>query len=223
MTSADAYTFFLQLANKLYSDDNVNIDIGRFCYLYNKNALIWLEQRVRKTKSNQKIDEIQQLFVKEKALTLTGVVNTHANFALPDDWFDFSGGFAICKTATCSNIQVNADQVKNDNERLILFDDNWRPNLDFEWLPITIGEDQIQVYFKDFTVEKFYMDYYRFPKAIDIEGYIKPDGTLSTTVNPDIDDIYINEILDLAVLDVSRIYQNQEKAQLDLNRIQQEQ
>jgi hypothetical protein len=67
------------------------------------------------------------------------------------------------------------------------------------------------------------MDYYRFPKAIDIEGYVKTDGTLSTTIDPDISDIFINEILDLTVLDVSRIYQNQEKAQLDLNRIQQEQ
>lgn len=224
MTSGDAYTFFLQLANKLNSNDDVNIDIGRFCYLYNKNALIWLEQRVRKTKSSQKIDEIQQLFVKEAPLTLVNTDNTHANFALPDNWFDFSGGFAVCARGTCNNIQVNAAQIKNDNERLVLFDENWRPDLDFEWLPITIGEDQVQVYFKDFTIQSFFMDYYRFPRPIDIQGYTKPDGvTASINVDPDIDDIYVNEIIDLAVADVSRIYENQEKAQLDVNRIQQEQ
>ena len=38
-----------------------------------------------------------------------------------------------------------------------------------------------------------------------------------------VDDIYVNHILDLVVADVSRIYQNNEKVQLDLNRIQQEQ
>lgn len=224
MTSIDAYTFFLQLANKLNSNDNVNIDIGRFCYLYNKNALIWLEQRVRKSKATQKIDEIQQLFVKEKPLTLINTVNTHANFAIPDDWFDFSGGFAVCSRETCSGVQINAAQIKNDNERLTLFDSNTRPDWDTEWLPITIGDDQIQVYFSDFKVDEFFLDYYRFPRSIDIAGYIKPDGiTASTTINPDIDDIYINEILDLAVADVSRIYENQEKLQADLNRIQQEQ
>ena len=225
MTSRAAYTYFTLLANKLLSNDNVNIDIGRFCYLYNKNALIWLEQRVRKTKANQKIDEIQQLFVKEKPLTLLITFNTHANFAIPYDWFDFSGGFAVCSNPTlgCTDVQINAAQVKNDNQRLILFDENMRPDWDTEWLPITIGQDAIQVYYKDFTVQKFFMDYYRFPRPIDIVGYKKPDGTASVNIDPDIDDIYVNEILDLAVLDVSRIYENQEKAQLDINRIQQEQ
>lgn len=223
MTSADAYTYFLLLANKLLSNDNVNIDIGRFCYLYNKNALIWLEQRVRKTKATQKIDEIQQLFVKEASLVFVNTKDTYANFALPDNWFDWSGGFAVCSTPTCKGIQINADQVKNDNERLILFDENWRPDLDFEWLPVTIGEDNVQVYFNGFTVDKFFMDYYRFPRAIEIAGFDRPDGTASITIDPDIDDIYINEIIDLAVADVSRIYENTEKMQLDINRIQQEQ
>lgn len=219
MTSEDAYTTFLLLANKLNSNDNVNIDIGRFVLLYNKQALIWLEQSVRKTKATQKIDEVQFLVRKDVPLTIAGSFNDHVRFNLPDDWFDHIGGYALVHTDTCKDVLINADQVKNDNERLILFDENWRPDFDFEWLPITIGDGTLQVYFRDFTVDKFFIDYYKYPKDIDIAGYIKPDGTPSITVNPELDDIYVNEIIDLAVADVSRIYQNNEKLPADINRI----
>jgi len=223
VTSQEAYVTFLLLANKLTSNDNINIDIGRFVLLYNKAARVWLEQRVRKTKSNQKIDEIQQLVVEDVPLTIINSTQNHIDFELPKDWFDHIGGYAICTRDTCTDNLINADQVKNDEKRLILFDDNWRPNFDFEWLPIAIGEGSIQVYFKDFIVDGFYIDYFKYPKNIDIEGYIKADNTTqSTNIDPELDDIYVNEIIDLVVADVSRIYQNNEKMQLDLNRIQQD-
>lgn len=223
MTALDAYNTFLLLANKLNSSDNVQIDIGRFVILYNKHALNWLEQSVRKTKATQKIDEVQFLVKKDIPLTIVGTFDTHVKFKLPDDWFDHIGGYAVVHTTTCKNVQLNADQVKNDNERLILFDENWRPDFDFEWVPVTIGDDGLYVFFRDFTVDQFYLDYFKYPKDIDIAGYTNPDGTPSTTVNPDLDDIYVNQIIDLAVADVSRIYQNQEKLPADLERIQKEQ
>ena len=219
MTSQEAYVSFLLLANKLNSNDNVNIGIGQFVILYNKNALVWLEQSVRKTKATQKIDEVQYLVKKDSPLVLSGVFNDHAKFKLPDDWFDHIGGYALVHTSTCTNVLINADQVKNDNERLVLFDENWRPDFEFEWLPITVGDDHIQVYFKDFVVDQFFLDYFKYPNDIDIAGYIKPNGSPSITVDPTLDDIYVNEILDLVVADVSRIYQNPEKLQSDLNRI----
>lgn len=219
MTSQDAYTNFLLLANKLNSNDNVQIDIGRFVLLYNKWALIWLEQSVRKTKATQKIDEVQYLVRKDVPLVVDSIFDTHVRFKLPNDWFDHIGGYAVVHTDTCSNIQINAAQVKNDNQRLILFDENWRPDLEFEWLPITIGDGTLQVFFRDFVVDQMFIDYFKYPNDIDIAGYLKPDGTASITVDPLLDDIYVNEIIDLVVADVSRIYQNNEKLQPDLNRI----
>lgn len=221
MTSAEAYTAFLELANKLASNGNVNIDIGRFVLLYNKNAKVWLDNKVRHSRSSQKIDEIQQLVKKKVKLQIKSIETDYVNFQLPKDWYEHIGGYALCSKDSCEGVVINANQVKNEEERLILFDENWRPDFDFEWLPVTIGEDSIQVYFRDFTVDTFYVDYYRYPTDIDIAGYIKPDENPSTDINPDIDDIYVNEIIDLTVADVSRIYQNNEKVQLDLNRINQ--
>lgn len=218
MTSQDAYTTFLLLANKLNSNDNVQIDIGRFVLLYNKQALVWLAQSVRKTKYTQEIDEIQRLVVKDKSLAQVGDTDESVKFIFPADCYDFIAGYALTNRDNCKRV-INASQVKNENERLILFDSNWRPDFDFEWLPVTIGDNTIEVFFRDFKVEGFIANYYRFPTAIDIEGYDKPDGTPSITVDPDIDDIYVNEIIDLVVADVSRIYQNNEKLQPDLNRI----
>lgn len=221
MTSLEAYVVFVNLANKLNSNDDVNIDRGRFVLLYNKHAKIWLSARVRRDRATQKIDELQQLIKEHVKLTPIGAYADHVDFQLPADWFDNISGYAVCSRGPCKGKVINADQVKNEEKRLILFDENWRPDFDFEWLPITVGEDRIQVYFKDFTVDEFYIDYYRYPRNIDIEGYTHIDGTSSVNIDPDVDDIYVNEIIDLVVADVSRIYQNNEKVQLDLNRIQQ--
>lgn len=220
MTSITAYTSFLNLANKLNSNDDVNIDSGRFVLLYNKHSHVWLEQKVRKTKSTQKIDEIQQLVKENVALVEVADTGKNIDFKLPDDWFDHIGGYAICTKGSCSGRLLNMDQVKNDSKRLVLFDENWRPDFDFEWFPITVGEDKLQAFYRDFKITAAFIDYFRYPKDIDIAGYIRPDGTPSTTVDPELDDIYVNEIIDLVVADVSRIYQNNEKVQLDINRIQ---
>ena len=223
MTSQEAYVSFLNLANKLNSNDDVNIDIGRFVLLYNKHAKVWLTSKVRKDKATQKVDELQGL-IKENIL-LVPVLTTwdHIDFQLPTEWYDFIGGYALCTQGTCKNKVINADQAKNEEKRLILFDANWRPDFDFEWLPVTIGEDRLQVFYKDFTVQEFYLDYYRYPVDIDIAGYTKVNGNASININPDLADAFVNEIIDLVVADVSRIYQNNEKAQLDINRVQQEQ
>lgn len=224
MTSQEAYVSFLNLADKLNSNDDVNIDIGRFVLLYNKHAKVWLEQKVRRDRSTRNVDELQQLIREDVPLNAVNVADDHIDFKLPADWYEHISGYALCTRGTCTGKVINADQAKNEEKRLILFDENWRPDFDFEWLPITVGEDKVQVYYKDFTIDSFKIDYYRYPIDIDIAGYIKPDNiTPSTTINPDLDDIYVNEIIDLVVVDVSRIYQNDQKVQLDLNRIQQEQ
>lgn len=220
MTSNTAYISFLNLANKLNSSDDVNIDPGRFVLLFNKHSRVWLEQKVRKTKATQKIDELQQLVVENFELTGAVDAGQSINFDLPENWFDHIGGYALCTKGSCKDRLLNMNQVKNDFKRLVLFDANWRPDFDFEWLPVTIGGKVMQVFYTDFTIKKAYVDYYKYPKDIDIEGYIKPDGSFSTTVDPELDDIYVNEIIDLVVADVSRIYQNNEKVQLDINRIQ---
>lgn len=222
MTSAEAYTTFLQLANKLNSNDNANVDPGRFVLLYNKHADVWLEQKVRKFKDTQSIDDLQHVVKEDVSLVATNVANDHVDFKLPDDWYDNIGGYALCSKDSCKGRLINAAQIKNDNKRLVLFDANWRPDWDFEWLPVTVGQDHLQVFFKDFTVDSFYLDYFRYPRKIDIAGYIRPNGQPSTTIDPDMADIFVNEIIDLVVIDVSRIYENQVKVQLDKDRIQQE-
>ena len=223
MTSLEAYVSFLNLANKLASNDDINIDKGQFVLLYNKNAKVWLSSRVERDKATKKIDELQQLINEDVKLTTSAVHSDHVDFKLPADWYDNISAYALCSQGSCKNKIINGDQVTNEEKRLILFDENWRPDFDFEWLPITVGQDKLQVFFNGFSVDEFYIDYYRYPKDIDIQGYTNVDGTSSVNIDPDIDDIYVNEIIDLVVADVSRIYQNNEKVQLDLNRIQQEQ
>lgn len=223
MTSQEAYITFLTLANKLASNEAINIGKGQFVLLYNKHSRVWLEQRVRKTKATQKIDEIQQLVKKSVPLSISNTTSTYVEFSLPTDWFDNISGYAVCSRGSCKNRIINSYQIKNDNKQLVQFDENWRADFDFEWLPITIGQDLVQVYFTDFNIDGFYMDYFKYPADIQMIGYIDPNGKLSTTnIDPELDDIYVNEILDLVVADVSRIYQNTEKFPLDADRIAKE-
>lgn len=111
MTSVTAYTSFLNLANKLNSNDDVNIDAGRFVLLYNKHSRVWLEQKVRKTKATQKIDEIQQLVVENIPLVALADTGNSVDFKLPDDWFDHIGGYALCTRGSCEHRLLNMNQV----------------------------------------------------------------------------------------------------------------
>ena len=118
MTSQEAYVSFLNLANKLNSNDDVNIDIGRFVLLYNKQAKVWMGQKVRHTRSTQKIDEIQQLIKEDVQLVSVNTTSDHIDFQLPDDWFEHIRGYALCTRDTCKGKVINADQAKNEEKRL---------------------------------------------------------------------------------------------------------
>ena len=45
--------------------------------------------------------------------------------------------------------------------------------------------NNLNVYTKDFDIERGVTTYYRFPKDIDIDGYVRIDGTASTNIDPE--------------------------------------
>ena len=63
-----------------------------------------------------------------------------------------------------------------------------------------------------FTVEKVYVTYLRYPLDIDVEGYVKFDGTNSLNQNSELPEYAKADIVDLAVKFAAQSTDNQAQA-----------
>jgi len=82
-----------------------------------------------------------------------------------------------------------------------------------------LSEGKIFVFKNDFVVDDCYLNYYRSVREIDIEGYIRLDGKPSTNIDPDIQDQYVDEVIDRCALEIIRRYENPDGFQYAKERI----
>jgi hypothetical protein len=75
------------------------------------------------------------------------------------------------------------------------------------------------VYKTDFNIESVFLTYYRYPKAIDLEGYIKVGGGASVNINPELPDDSVDEVIDMCALEVQRANENIQGFNLSRDRI----
>lgn len=80
----------------------------------------------------------------------------------------------------------------------------------------------MKIHVDDFTIEEAYLDYYRLPSKIDIEGYIHPDHSESIELNPIESDKIINEIISFCVLETIRTYEKSDEFALARDRVNNE-
>jgi len=110
-------------------------------------------------------------------------------------------------------IFTNADLIKHSDITTLLNNNNYKPSFEYQETLVDISSDEIHVYTDGtFTPGKLYVSYIRYPKEIDLEGYIKFDGTDSTTVNCELEDYLEDELLDLAVENLAQYTENQSAA-----------
>ena len=71
-----------------------------------------------------------------------------------------------------------------------------------------------------FKINKVYLTYLRKPRNIDIVGYIKQDGTSSTTIDPELPDDIVEMSIDEACRILSGDMQNQFSNQIAQQNLQ---
>lgn len=218
MTSIEAYKAFELKINSQANSDNVDISPGEFVMLYNEQQPKWFESKFKGRTSRFVIDDVQSLAERDFALTASVVSEDYTEFSLPTNYFDYISSYCKAKKNDCSR-RMRMFQVMLPDKEIYFRDEYNKPSFEYSETFVTLAKDKIQVYKTDFNVESVFLTYYRYPKAIDIAGYIKIDQSISTNIDPELIDEYVNEIIDWCVTEVQRSFKDAEGYQLSADRL----
>ncbi len=217
ITSQEAYYKFLLKINKGNSQFNTPCDRITFCSLYNEAQRTWLNKNVPENDSNN-IANVQSIIV-TKTINPQVSTNEYTLFNLPDDWFASSDGYILADKGECKKQVINLHQIKSANKRMYLFDDNNKPSFEFEWSFFTVEEDKVKVFKDDFLIRSLFFTYYREPSNISIQGDINFDGSPTVDKNPELGDVFVEQIINEAAAEFMRNYINSNGLQIAKERI----
>lgn len=208
--SLELYKRFLLKFNKNDSHEGINILNSDFVLIFNVQAPKWLKGEIRKASGNTDINRIQDFLVLDFPGEIVSNKEGVCKVSLPPDYFQYSSSYSIADKDNCKGKKIYNYDKKAGNINPIRQDDSSSPQFDYEETPCILSQNKLSVFFTDFSIEKVFITYWRLPVKIDIEGYQKFDGTPSTTINSDISDDNLDEILDMCVLEAIREFTDTE-------------
>lgn len=218
MNIEQAYDEFLMLVNRNATNNNANVDFPRFVLLYNDIEPKYV-QWVLEKRNEDDIRYVQQLSVPEVSLSQNGLTTLHTKFALPQDYFDFENIHVTATKGCCDSVRILPFEVKTEDVEELLEDPNNTPSFEYRETFYYIASGNVCVFHGDFNISKVLLTYYRYPRQVDIAGYIHLDGTASTSIDPELDDKAVRRVL----LGMSRTFSaNNEDAvayQIDKDRL----
>lgn len=217
MTSLQAYNNFLLEANKDDTNSNIHVPRGKFVSIFNKEARKWTKEKFKRKLSSDELDELSDLLVDNVELEKVRSHIDHFDYKLPEDYYSLASSFSIASKGKCERVLDNW-KAKPHDVPILLRDSNNKPSFEFEETILNISSNNVKVYFDDFQIKKVYLNYYKLPTEIDVEGYIKVDGSASSSINPKLNDLAVDEIISRCVLELNRSTQNLEGFQLSKDR-----
>lgn len=119
--------------------------------------------------------------------------------------------YMIADKGECKDrvLYSNADLIKHSDITTLLNNKNYKPSFEYQEILVDISSDELHFYTDGtFTPKKVYVSYIRYPKEIDLEGYIKFDGADSSNVNCELEEYLEDELLDLAVESLAMYTEN---------------
>lgn len=220
MNIVDCYLKALQKAEENATNGGIKMDKARFVQLFNSEQ-VRLVRYILDKKNESDIRSIQKLVVYSKNLNKRSDLDNPESslFDLPDDFFDFANISGVFSMGECSTSDFNMWEVKNENVHELLADEFNCPSYNYRDTFYTIGEESVRVYKKNFTVDKVFLTYYRYPSNVDIEGYVKSDGSESSNIDPELDDKLVDIILNMIEKQFALNESEYGRYQLDSNNV----
>jgi hypothetical protein len=109
--------------------------------------------------------------------------------------------YMIADKGNCKNVVLyaNGDLVKHTDITTLLLNTNYKPSFEYQETIVDIASDELHYYTDGtFTPRVIYLSYIRYPKEIDLAGYVKFDDTDSSNVDCELEDYLEDELLNLA-------------------------
>lgn len=205
MSSQELYYQFSLILNKNYSQKNISYDKGNFVQIFNRELLLWLDDYIDKHNSNSNIKNIQGLITVNEKLRLERQGDKYNTYSLPSNFFDFIDSYSTCVKGKCTlDIPNFIEKPKLIQESII----NVNPSFEFEETLCNIAGEKVLIYLGDFQIKDAYLSYYHTPQKIDLAGYRHIDGTYSTDVDSDLDELCQYQVINRTVTEVMRQFEN---------------
>ena len=187
------YYDFLLLVEKNATNNNLNVEISRFISLFNFTQTRY--QSYLLDKRNE--DAIRELspFLKRETLSLVETKPNYNAYSLPKDYFNFSNLDVRATKGKCKGEKLLVWEVKTENLEELLLDPNNNPDFYARETFYHLSSKGVDIYKKDFEIEKAEMLYYRKIKPVDIAGYINTDGEDSVDSDTELLDESLPKVL----------------------------
>lgn len=196
MNITEAFLQFRQLVNRNNTNNNVSVDKPRFIQMFNDIQNRYLDFLISNKRGDDSIRRAG-IFHNTESLQLVSSNENHRNiYKLPSDYFDLSNLEILCTKGNCKKQGLHTFEVKTEDLQELLNDKFSEPSFEYrETFYHISGDSAISIYKKDFSIDSVNLLYYRYPKNVDIEGYIKSDESNSTNINPEWEDRDVSKIL----------------------------
>lgn len=212
----ELYYEFSLLVNKNNQNKNVNIEKHNFVYLYNREALRWLNEYINVNSGSDNTFVISDLLVKDFEVDRIENTEAYSVYKIPKNLYYLLPAESKSYVGKC----ILYNYIKKPNVNIYLEDKFIKPSLAWERGLGELVEKGIIIYKDNFEINKTVISYYREPVKIDMKGYTHFDGTESQDVNPDVSDYISSEIINRVVTEVNREFENQLGFQISKEREQ---
>jgi hypothetical protein len=151
-------------------------------------------------RGEDEIRYVQRLLIDDLKITSSTFHLDHQDFKLPENFFDLSNIYALGSKGICKRSKIDLYEIKDEHRNQILSDDLSCPSFKFREAPYSLSSDNVKVYTNDdFKVDEILLSYYRYPRKIELLDELNPESDFKT--DPEMDDKFINRVIDLAVSD----------------------
>jgi len=216
MTIQEVYLRTLQKVNRNLGSNNILLDKGRFVLLYNKCQVDRILEVYRL--NDDRIREIQMFLVTNETLAPLTNQELTTPFDLPPDYLELSNAYAFADKGKCKDKKISLFEIKDKNANEIAFDEYNKPSFEYRESSFIIAEDKLHVYrVDDFNYTRAIISYYKYPRQVDIDGYIRIDGTPSSDIQPEGDQDFIERVIDKVAFEFAKNNEDVSLANLNQN------
>lgn len=219
MTTKELYYELHLLVNKNNTRQNINIEKPHFVQLFNREYDRWLYEVLNKKNRDDSVNDIQELLITEHPILPLEIREHYVAYTLPTNFFNFSE--AKIK-ASKNNVEklMYVYNIHPKEVNVYMQDEFSKPSFDWEETICSISDNKLFVYKEpDVEITHCYVSYYKDTEPIDLKGYVKLDGSVSTTINSKLSNIYLRQILDRVAKEILREFENIQAFQLAQERV----
>lgn len=198
MVASEAYRRFIIKSEENSTNDVVTVSKDRFVELMNE-AYIRRIEYIYEHKNDDELRAIQSLLVDDKPLTESVKHADHQNFKLPTDFLLFSNVWGLASKGECYNQKLDLFEIKDLDRNVLLNDEFHSPSFLYREAPYNFSSNNLRVFTTDFTIDKVYLSYYRYPRKLRLINPNNPESPLDDSFQLDLDEKEINRIITLAV------------------------